>query len=180
MITGDKYRSDLSLKQPSPLNILLKHKQISALEKHTKWHTCQQGERNKGCLEKQCCLHFSVFLNGALLLPCRHFLFDTSRAAVVSTAVNVSNQDCLLSLSIWEHHICSWFVIGGFKPDILKLQCWRPVSAIFENMNIPRIFIFHLLLRAGIVIGVEHDSNNKRGWLGVYVFFCVRVIIQPE
>lgn len=53
--------SDLSLKQPSPLNILLIHKQISPLEKHTKLHTCQQREWNNGCLEKQCCLLFSVF-----------------------------------------------------------------------------------------------------------------------
>lgn len=115
--------------------------------------------------QKWRCLLFSVF---SWMVPCcyPHFLFDRSRAAVISPAVNVSNQDCLL----WEHHICNWFIIGATKPDILKLQCCMPVSAIFENRNIPRISISHLLLRVGIVGGVEYDNNNKR-----VLCFCLSV-----
>lgn len=159
----------MSLKQPSPLNSLLTHKQSSVQEKHAKLHTWNRKLR---------CLSFSLF---SWMVRCcyPHFVFDRSRAAVISPAVNVSNQDCLL----WEHRICNWLMIQAHESLIYRSSS---VACLCLPSLKTGIYLKYLYLICcwGLELwgGAEHD-NNKRGSLGVYVFLsvCVRVIIiQPE
>lgn len=170
-MTGDRKGSDLSLKQPPPLNILLTRKQISALEKPSR--------ENSGCFKKRRSPPvLGVFLNSAPLLPSCHFLFDRSRAAAISTAVNVSNQDCLLSLSSLSKKRTSQQIQHRW------IKAWHaeaPVlSACVSHLWIHLEYL-HLICCWGWG-GVEHDNNSKRGSSGVCMFLtvCVRVIIQPE